>query len=230
MSSLLIKYQFDFAEGRSRAYEIALDPNTMVFQSKPKSTLPEWTKLSVAQCRDCPLKSEQSPHCPIAVNLSDLVDAFKDEVSHTKARITVTTAERSYVKDADVQTGLYGIVGIVMATSGCPVMNFLKPMARFHLPFSTVDETIMRSVSFYLVRQFFNAKKGEAFDLELKDLDKNYADIQKVNQGISQRFKLVIQGGDANKNTVTTLDCFSKLLSMALNKNLEKFKPLFAQA
>lgn len=222
-----IRYQFEFAEGRRRDYEVLLDPQTLNFQSKKSGALPEWAKLTTAQCSHCPLKAETSPTCPIAANLASLVEEFKDEVSHTKTRVTVTTQERSYVKETDVQSGLYGIVGIIMATSGCPVMNFLKPMARFHLPFSTADETIMRSVSFYLTRQYFEHSKDRAFDWELKGLDQHYADIQKVNQGMAQRFKTVIQSGDASRNTVTTLDCFSKLLSMALTRNLEKFRGLF---
>lgn len=222
-----IHYQFEFADGRKRIYEAKLDPQTLIFQPRKSLTPSAWTMLKVSQCSHCPLKSEESPTCPIALNLSDLVDEFKDEVSFTKVKVTVTTAERAYIKETDVQTGLYGIMGLIMATSGCPMMNVLKPMARFHLPFSTVDETIMRSVSFYLMRQYFEHSTDKVFDWELKGLDKHYQDIQKVNQGIAGRFKTVIQGGDASRNTVTTLDCFSKLLNMALTKNLEKFRGLF---
>ena len=37
-----------------------------------------------------------------------------------------------------------------MALSGCPVLEQLKPMARFHLPFASVEETIYRAASMYL--------------------------------------------------------------------------------
>jgi hypothetical protein len=227
---IAIKYQFDFSDGRQRVYDIQLDAQKILFQSKRTTPLPAWTKLENSQCSHCPLVAATSPHCPIAANLADLVEAFSDEISHTKTKVTVTTDERQYIKETDVQTGLYGIVGIIMATSGCPKMNFLKPMARFHLPFSTADETIMRSIGFYLIRQFVEKKSGADFDVELKGLDQHYADIQKVNQGIAARFKNIIKSGDASRNTVTTLDCFSKLLSMALGRNLEKFKSLFADA
>jgi hypothetical protein len=129
-----IRYQFDFEGGRQRVYEIQLDPKSLDFQTQKISPMPAWANLTTNQCSHCPLTADKSPTCPIAANLAGLVDAFKDEVSHTKAKVTVTTQERSYIKETDVQTGLYGIVGIIMATSGCPVMNFLKPMARFQNP------------------------------------------------------------------------------------------------
>ena len=33
-------------------------------------------------------------------------------------------------------------------------MESLKPMVRFHLPFATVEETVFRSVSTYLLSQY----------------------------------------------------------------------------
>jgi 5-methyltetrahydropteroyltriglutamate--homocysteine methyltransferase len=138
----------------------------------------------------------------------------------------VTTEERTYVKQLPLQRGIFGIFGLVMATSSCPYMDFLKPMARFHLPFSTAEETIVRSVSMYLLRQYFVAKRGEQPDLGLEHLETHYENIQKVNDGILDRIKGVVEN-DADLNALIILQGFADLLTMAISKDLSKIEPLF---
>ena len=70
-----------------------------------------------------------------------MVNFFKDTTSFKKTAVYVETKDRAYVKKCSVQEGLFPIFGLIMATSGCPHMEFLKPLARFHLPFSNVEET-----------------------------------------------------------------------------------------
>ena len=120
----------------------------------------------------------------------------------------------------------FGVFGLVMATSACPYMDFLKPMARFHLPFSTAEETIVRSVSMYLLHQYFVAKRGGSPDLGLELLETHYEDIQKVNDGILERIKGVVQN-DADLNALIILQGFADLLTMAISKDLSKIEPLF---
>ncbi len=144
-------------------------------------------------------------------------------------RISVTTQERTYVKEAPAQRGLASILGLIMATSGCPVMNFLKPMARFHLPFSTSEETIIRSTSMYLLSQYFVAKKGGKPDISLDKLNRAYADIQQVNLGICNRIATVVKKGEATSNAVIILDTFSQLLNMEIEDKLDSLQSLFEE-
>jgi hypothetical protein len=162
----------------------------------------------------------------VATNLATLVEFFKDKASVAEATVTVTTEERTYVKQLPLQRGIFGIFGLVMATSSCPYMDFLKPMARFHLPFSTAEETIVRSVSMYLLRQYFVAKRGEQPDLGLERLETHYENIQKVNDGILERIKGVVEN-DADLNALIILQGFADLLTMAISKDLSKIEPLF---
>ena len=154
------------------------------------------------------------------------MEFFKDKASVAEATVTVTTEERTYVKQLPLQRGIFGIFGLVMATSSCPYMDFLKPMARFHLPFSTAEETIVRSVSMYLLHQYFVAKRGEQPDLGLEQLETHYENIQKVNDGILERIKGVVQN-DADLNALIILQGFADLLTMAISKDLSKIEPLF---
>ena len=160
MNTIKIVYDFAFPDGGSKAYTVELDQITLSYRPPESEPPPTWARLENNQCGHCPLKPAEHPYCPVATNLATLVEAFKDKASVAEATVTVTTEERTYVKRLPLQRGIFGIFGLVMATSSCPYMDFLKPMARFHLPFSSVEETIVRSVSMYLLKQYFVAKRG----------------------------------------------------------------------
>jgi len=231
MSNLTITYEFEFQNGEKFVYPLKLDKETVSLISDRKAPLPPWTKLEHFQCVVCPLLKEKEPYCPIAVNIADLIEHFKDIQSTEHVQITVYTEERTYRKEAPAQKGLSSIFGIIMATSNCPIMNFLKPMARYHLPFSTDEETIIRSVSMYLLSQYFIAKKKEQPDLSLDHLDHAYSMVQKVNRGICNRISSVVREsksqGDAVNNAVIILDAFSHLLKIEIEQKLDSFATLF---
>tara|TARA_B100000686_G_scaffold86198_1_gene93073 strand:- start:90 stop:251 length:162 start_codon:yes stop_codon:yes gene_type:complete len=48
------------------------------------------------------------------------------------------TDERCYVEHTTMTEAVSSLLGIYMVTSGCPVMDKLRPMVRFHLPLATV--------------------------------------------------------------------------------------------
>ena len=224
--TIQIVYDFAFPDGGAKSYTVALDRATLSYLPASQESPPAWTRLENHQCGHCPLSPAEHPYCPVATNLSALVEFFKDKASVAEATVTVTSEERTYVKQLPLQRGIFGIFGLVMATSACPYMDFLKPMARFHLPFSTAEETIVRSVSMYLLHQYFVAKHGGAPDLGLEQLETHYENIQKVNDGILERIKGVVEN-DADLNALIILQGFADLLTIAISKDLSKIEPLF---
>jgi hypothetical protein len=225
-STIQIVYSFTFPDGGTKSYTIALDHATLSHLPSSQEPPPAWARLENHQCSHCPLSPAEHPYCPVATNLSAIVEFFKDKASVAEATVTVTTDERIYVKQLPLQRGIFGVFGLVMATSACPYMDFLKPMARFHLPFSTAEETIVRSVSMYLLHQYFVAKRGGAPDLGLEQLETHYENIQKVNDGILERIKGVVEN-DADLNALIILQGFADLLTMAIARDLSKIEPLF---
>ncbi|RJP78477.1 MAG: hypothetical protein C4522_12875 [Desulfobacteraceae bacterium] len=221
-----IEYEFRFENGNTKKFAISLDLQTITLVRKGNEPTPEWTKLEFHQCACCPLEKEQHPYCPIAVNIAELVEEFKNEISSDHCVAICKTPERTYMKDAAIQEGLFSIFGIVMATSNCPVMNFFKPMARFHLPFSTIEETIFRSASIYLLRQYFEYKKGLIPDLELTKLDQHYEKVQQVNSGILDRTGHIAKK-DADKNAIVILNALAQMLSFEISDNLNSLEYLF---
>ncbi len=225
-STIEFVYHFAFPDGAAKSYTVTLDRATLSFRPATLGTPPAWARLENHQCGHCPLDPARHPHCPVATNMSALVESFKDRASVAEATVTVVTEERSYVKALPLQRGIFGILGLIMATSACPYMEFLRPMARFHLPFSSAEETIVRSVSMYLLHQYFVAKRGGQPDLSLEHLEAYYENLQKVNEGMLDRIKGVVEN-DADLNALIILQGFADLLTMAISKDLSKIEPLF---
>ena len=226
MENIRIHYRFKFENGQKKDYIINLHHDNISYINTNPDFHPEWTKLGFHQCENCPMSLANINFCPIAVNLSSFVEYFKNEISHDEALVVVRTDERFSSKKISLQEGLYSIYGLIMSTSDCPNMNFLKPMARFHLPFSSMEETVFRAVSTYLLEQYFAHKKGEEVDIKLTGLLNRYKEVEKVNIGISERLRAVTKG-DADRNALSLLDSLAQVLFFELEKSLEGLEYLF---
>ena len=213
-------YEFDFENGQKENYAVEIDPETMLLKVEPSTFNSSWTDLENHKCEHCPLNSSETSKCPVAVNLEVLVEHFKDAKSMWTGKVTVHSEHRTYSKQTDLQTALFGIFGLIMATSECPYMETMRPMARFHLPFASMEKTMIRSTSMYLLKQYFVAKDGGEPDIELKGLEKTYENLNKVNYGIISRIRSIGKG-DSESNAVMILDCFAQMLSMEINNDLQ---------
>jgi hypothetical protein len=220
------KYHIELEDGQSTRFHIALDPITLTMIPASPEPYPSWTQLVYKQCECCPLSPKTHRYCPIAVNITDLVDRFKDILSHKNCLVVCETVDRTYSKKTSAMEGLTSVFGIVMATSSCPVMNFLKPMARFHLPFSSVEETTARSTSLFLLGQYFEYKEGLVDSFDFNKLEKRYARVQLVNEGLLARIRS-LGNRDADKNAIITLHSLSQFLSMEMGFSLTTIAHLF---
>jgi hypothetical protein len=125
-----------------------------------------------------------------------------------------------------VQNGLASLMGIFMVTSGCPILDRLRPMVRFHLPFATALETVYRTVSMYLIGEVFRMKRGQTPDWNMDKLNDLYRDIARVNKGLWNRLSKA-SAFDANVNAVIVLNTFGDALRFSLKKDLDDLSPLF---
>jgi hypothetical protein len=144
--SIRFIYIYQFSDGASKHFDIRLDRSNLLLQARRPADLPLWSLLTFEKCEICPLLETEHAYCPVAANLAGVVEEFRNLLSHEKVSVTVVCEDRLYAKDTTVQGGLSPLLGIIMTTSGCPVMEQLKPMVRFHLPFASLDETIFRAV------------------------------------------------------------------------------------
>jgi hypothetical protein len=213
--------------GTTRDFEIRLDEQTLDLVLPEEPAKPEWTRLQFQQCENCPL-GKSTEYCPVAVNLGSLVSQFENVVSYEKTDVKVITRERVFEKDTTVQKGLSALIGVYMVTSNCPIMDKLRPMVRFHLPFATLMETAYRAITMYLMAQFFRKQRGQEPDWELRHLAEIYKAISFVNKGISQRVS-VASSKDASVNAVVILNSLGDSVPYAVENGLSELEILFRQ-
>lgn len=210
------KYKFQFDDGRVTGFSIRLDPKNCDLITRDRTIIPDWARLECCQCPNCPFDLGEREFCPVAENLVDLVEVFRESVSYESAEVYIQTPDRDYRKKTSLQQGISSILGIYMVTSGCPVLEKLKPMVRFHLPFATALETTYRAVSMYMVAQYLRHQRGLNPDWNLKGLIKIYDEVQKVNIAFSKRLKNIPMK-DASLNAVAILDSFGNFVKMSIN-------------
>ena len=224
-----ITYHFKFPKTGedTLTYHLGLDEDTFQFIPLEKNLSPtsKWANLDFHQCKNCPLKKEQSPTCPVASNLFSLVYYFHTYPSYKQSMIFIETADRSYAKNASIQEGLYSIFGIIMATSGCQHLNFLRPMARFHLPFASAEETIFRAAAFFLLGDYL---KNKGSNVSLEKLKEKYQQVQIVNQGILQRIRNITKA-DADLNALVILDNFAQMISLEMSNDFSGLLSYFKE-
>ena len=223
-----IAYHFRCADGdkQEAALCIKLDAISLEAVRGTNAPPPDWAQLEVHQCSICPLAKQTVTHCPAALAFVDILDEFGPLLSYTEVDLTVETRERTVQSKTTVQKALSSLVGLSMATSGCPILARFKPMARFHLPVATREETIFRSVGAYLLAQFFLTQRGETPDMELRGLRETYDRIHEVNVGLANRLR-VIPSGDAHLNALVILDLFAHALPYSIDESLAELEHMF---
>lgn len=222
-------YEFVFPDGIKRTFTVELDAVTLALKIPPRAAAdyPGWTKLDFHKCPVCPLEAKSHPHCPASQASSEILDFFKDRISYEDVDVKITGEARGYFKNAKLQEAVGSLLGLLMASSGCPILEKLKPMAILHLPFAKSSETVYRVVSMYLTSQYFVMRKGGTPDWTLKNLSKIYAAVRAVNKAFSRRIMSVIEK-DAGANALVILDCFALAATMSIdNERIKKLEGLF---
>ena len=220
-----LRYSFKLADGRTRTLTVSLDAEAA---SPPAGDLPAWTALEFEQCSNCPLQPQEHPRCPAAVSVMQAIDRLGDIISYEEADVRIESPARIYEKHTSMQDAASSLMGVTLATSGCPILGKLRPMARYHLPFSNIDETQYRVLSMYLLAQYFRSRNGEQADWELQDLRNLYEEIRVVNEAFSRRLG-ALEIEDTNRNAIAILDALALMVSFAIDRDkLDQLEQLFA--
>ncbi|MGR8929604.1 MAG: DUF6901 family protein, partial [Gammaproteobacteria bacterium] len=172
------------------------------------------------------LNANDSPDCPVAVNLTPLLTLCSSIKSFQSVQLEVTTHERTISGETTMQKALSSMLGLIMATSPCPHLEYLKPMARFHLPLASEEETIYRTTSMYLLGQYFRKKEGLAASSDFEELQLVYKNLQIINRALAKRLQSAVTE-DATINAVVILDLLSRAVTWSIDEGLEEVKPLF---
>lgn len=215
-----IHYIFKTTAGTSASFEVYLDAVSLDCYPTVEAP-PDWARLGFMQCKGCPLEEAVTVYCPVALNIAGTVDAFRGVSSEEVLQVYVMTRQRDYMKSTALKEALGSLMGLYMATSGCPVMGKLKPLVRYHLPFASLEETVFRVSSMYLMAQYYRSRHGKEPDWELKKLAAMYERVQGVNSGISKRLRAAADR-DPSIAALLTLDHTASLLPFAVNETLDE--------
>ncbi len=221
---MTIQYFFTFDDGLDLRFDVDIDRTFDKDQDFSKA--PAWTRLGNNQCSNCPLSRDDFSHCPAALDLDKVARDFQRHPAQTKVQVRVVTPEREYVKRASLEEGVRALMGLIMATSACPIFRELKPNARNHLPFASKDEFILRSATMYLMKQYFIMRDGGEPDWDMKGLIKTNEELQLVNHAIWQRVVGAFQN-DSNSKALLSFFTMSSSVSASLEAQLNKIKPVF---
>ena len=225
--NLTYQYQFTFDNGAEKTFTVHLNNATLDLIPEAPFHLPDWTALAHHQCPGCPLNPAQHPRCPIAVNLVEMVDFLQDFPSFEQVSVKITSNARIYAKHTSLQEGFSSLMGLYMATSGCPIMNKLKPMIRTHLPFATVQETFYRLLAAYVLAQYLLYRQGKEPDMDLSGLKVLFKDIQQVNKAFWRRLSS-ISTSDTSLNALVRLDSSAQYTAFSVGEDsLQEIALLF---
>jgi hypothetical protein len=226
MDPIEIVYRFQMEDGREEIFALNLDRRSLQIIMDAGGPMPHWTALEVHQCQNCPLDRNHCPRCPAAVNMVALVQRFDTLLSFDETRVSVITDEREVYGKTTIQRAVCSLMGLLMATSDCPLMDFFKPMARFHLPFASTAETIWRATSAYLMAQYFQNSDGAEPDIHFKGLSRIYEEVQTINLAFAKRLRQACRQ-DSMINAIVLLDMFAQSMPSAIDESLEQIRYLF---
>lgn len=213
-----ITYFFRVESGAVHRFDVEFD------RPPAGGDLPLWTRLESDKCPHCPLASAPNAHCPAAADLVPVVERFSALSSIERVDVLVSTPEYDARKRTDTQTALSALMGLILATSACPILARLRPMAELHRPFATSTEVVYRIISMHLLGCFL---RGEAAGLQ--GLREFFADIERLNQAFSGRLNRAAER-DAGINALLALHYRSMQASLSLDQEIENIRGWFALA
>ena len=220
----IITYQLQREGAAECRFEVDVErPERMAEQNS--ETHPEWTLLENNQCPNCPFNSKEYRYCPAAIEIEEIAASFANTTSIERTDVWVHSDERSYFKNTDMQSALKSLFGLIMASSPCPILSRLRPLAHFHLPFATLQETIHRLVGTYLINQYMNYSEGEKADWDLHGVEELYRELKAVNLQLMKRIRLASKE-DASINAIQTFISITSIVEMGVDDIVEKMTPI----
>lgn len=220
---MAVEYRITFDDEHAFSYKIELDREPL--STSELIPLSDWTDLNHQRCTNCPLDSSKHKTCPAAADLQTVVEDFKGLPAFKKAWVSVRTNEREYSKLANLEEAIRSLLGVIMATSACPILGRLKPMAHSHLPFASNNEFTLRTISMYVMREFFRMHEGQNPDWDLNDLTNDFKDLQLVNQALWHRINDVC-AGDTNLKALLSFFSMASSMTYSLDTQLQKIRSL----
>jgi hypothetical protein len=215
-----VTYLFRLENGGEHRFDVDLDRPA----ARAAEDLPSWTALAKNTCPHCPLPKTAGAVCPAAADLAPVVKRFSALASIDGAEVRVITDVREVRKRTDVQTALSGLMGLILATSGCPILRRLRPLAETHLPFLTETEMIYRMAAMQLFGCFLRGEPA-SFD----GLHHFFDDLDTLDKAFAERLRTAAEK-DASLNALMVLHARAMIASLSIDQELDRIRGWFEQS
>jgi hypothetical protein len=212
---IIYRYRITFQDHSRKTVAVKIDPDTLALIRDETPSLPDWTKLTFHKCPNCPLDESLHERCPVAVNLVEVIATFPGRRSFEEVDVIVESPNRTYGHHTTLQATASSLLGLFMPTSGCPILDKLRPMVEMHLPFQTREETVFRMISMYLFVQHVLDKGGRQGDWELGGLIAHLEEISKVNKAFCERLN-AMAAEDLSVDALVVLSTLGEFPSRAV--------------
>ncbi|HLO74976.1 MAG TPA: hypothetical protein VK196_00795 [Magnetospirillum sp.] len=211
-----LTYSFTFADGRELRLHMDFDDQMRLRQRAPEP----WTRLDFHRCPHCPLPAD-AEFCPFTAGLAPFLGDFADVHSYERVQVVVRSELRVVAAERAVQHGLASVIGLIGATCGCPHLDFFRPMARFHLPFASEEETLVRAFSMHLLEDWILGRPPS-----LDDLAAHYLTAAQVNRAMADRVRAAFRR-DAVVNALVSLDAYAQAVPFVIEEKLGELAYIF---
>lgn len=227
MNSVDIIYRIKLDKEKTETFKFQLNEETFDLIGEEAADPPPWTRLDYRQCAHCPLSLEEHSHCPLALQIHNIVDRFHDTRSIDEVDVLVVTEERRIAQRTALQRVIASMLDLIYPICGCPKTAFMKPLARFHLPLCSEEETVFRVTGMYLLSQFFLSKTpSREGRIEFDGLTDIYNDLHILNAAVASRLQSATSS-DSSKNAIALMDMYSTLVPLLLEDELIEMRGFF---
>ncbi len=226
---IVYKYRFAFEDKTEKKFIVRLDYQTLDLIENKHYKYPDWGLLENFKCPNCTLDSEKNTYCPVIIQIADVIEEFRNSESMEIVDVYIDSESGQFYKKTSLHDGIKALIGILMVSTGCPILSKLKPMVRIHLPFANLRERKYRVLTMYLLAQYFVEKWGGEPDWNFNDLVNIFNDVSTLNRYFCDKLnKMLVK--DATINAIISLDAFAFYTSMHITKNMlnvleDSFKP-----
>lgn len=212
-----VVYELRLPDGGEQTFTV--DPERA--PAAEREAAAEWTRLETCQCPNCPLAMAEHPHCPAALDLEPVVHQFGDLLSYTEVELRIRQDEREVATRCDMQTALGSLLGLILATGGCPILSRLRGLARIHMPLQSPEETQFRFVGAWLIGELLERPDQPP---SLQGLAALAEDLGQVDKALMQRLRRAARE-DASYNALAMLAASALSAQFAVDEAMADVAP-----
>ncbi len=218
---MITRYQIKSKTGDQFSFDVQNDRDLNPQELNSRSDLPDWVKLEYHQCPGCPFNSENITFCPAAFEMQDVIHQCSSCISTERVELSRLAEEGTVTTETDMQKALFAVIGEKVISSGCSRLNSRQWSLDYYSILTTPENLFYRSISSYLMRQYF-ASPGKC-DPDLKGHLDYLDEVIDIFGNLLQRIRGK-SSQDASNNALGSIVMSAQLLRHQRDEWLDELK------